>query len=77
MRASPLRSNFSLRFNPHRLLGAGATRWHTDDLAGRILVSILTDSWEPVQLQCLFLLGPLLRVSILTDSWEPVQHTGE
>jgi len=49
MRASPLRSNFSLRFNPHRLLGAGATRWHTDDLAGRILVSILTDSWEPVQ----------------------------
>jgi len=41
----------------------------------RLIVSILTDSWEPVQHR---LEHPALDrsdVSILTDSWEPVQRT--
>jgi len=85
-------------FNPHRLLGAGATilsreslgtglRFQSSPTPGsrcngkpaRVLdllgeVSILTDSWEPVQRvrigarRC-----PAQGVSILTDSREPVQ----
>jgi len=61
-----------IRFNPHRLLGAGATSEHYIELAPHA-VSILTDSWEPVQLSAIANGLAVLRVSILTDSWEPVQ----
>ena len=36
-------------FNPHRLLGVGATRKAGSGRQGRTKVSILTDSWESVQ----------------------------
>jgi len=59
-------------FNPHRLLGVGATKVLID---GKLedCVSILTDSWESVQLDALQECVTTLVVSILTDSWESVQ----
>jgi len=61
------------RFNPHRLLGAGATQ--NLGVAAQVLpVSILTDSWEPVQPIQAVAARRGEVVSILTDSWEPVQR---
>ena len=60
-------------FNPHRLLGVGATSVG-DEIHGACGVSILTDSWESVQrLRRERLLDRVDAVSILTDSWESVQ----
>ena len=36
-------------FNPHRLLGVGATHWRVLTRTDHANVSILTDSWESVQ----------------------------
>jgi len=41
-----------------------------------MVVSILTDSWEPVQRPSCKHFRNRLKVSILTDSWEPVQREG-
>jgi len=64
---------FRAGFNPHRLLGVGATP-NLCELTEHPVVSILTDSWEPVQRQGAEKVTPGRIVSILTDSWEPVQH---
>jgi len=61
-------------FNPHRLLGAGATSRATPIYRHTNRVSILTDSWEPVQPTIRCSARRIRRVSILTDSWEPVQQ---
>gem|GEM_PF-6438188 len=60
------------RFNPHRLLGVGATLI-AEGPRPLLVVSILTDSWESVQRYVVVLLAIRLVVSILTDSWESVQ----
>ena len=68
----PSRHQGSGSFNPHRLLGVGATEpAHGVEHLG--VVSILTDSWESVQHCRAGIIGARHSVSILTDSWESVQ----
>ena len=61
-------------FNPHRLLGVGATPVVATLNSGDEVVSILTDSWESVQRSRPRHRGRAYQVSILTDSWESVQR---
>jgi len=63
-------------FNPHRLLGVGATHGPAEYHIGLCRVSILTDSWESVQRRAGERIAyGFLEVSILTDSWESVQQS--
>jgi len=69
-------SGSGARFNPHRLLGVGATGLQVGTVRRCCAVSILTDSWESVQLRSVKAQRKKSGVSILTDSWESVQPMG-